>query len=65
MNPSAVITLNAEALIELQAVLIDEDPDAALDFIKTRIVPQIRKKGTAACDSSRLNPYLLKGQQGT
>jgi hypothetical protein len=45
--------------MQLQAVLIDEDPAAALDFIKTRILPQVPKKGTAAGDSTRINPYLL------
>ena len=58
MNPTVVIKLNAEALIHLQSVFIDEDPADALDFIKTRILPQIPEKGTAACDSTRLNPYL-------
>ena len=60
MNPIVIITLNAEALMQLQAVLMDEDPAAALDFIKTRILPQVPKKGTAACDSTRINPYLSK-----
>ena len=63
MNSSVVITLNAEAMMQLQVVLIDEDPAAALDFIKTIILPQIPKKGTAACDSTRINPYLLKDQK--
>lgn len=43
MNPTIVIKLNAEALIQLQSVLLDEDPADALDFIKTRILPQIPK----------------------
>lgn len=55
-----VITLEEEDLMELQAVLIDRDAEAALHFIKTRIAPQIPGKGTAPCDSSRRNPYLLK-----
>ena len=65
MNSRVVITLNAEDLMRLQAVLIDDDSAAALDFIKTRIRPQIPKKGNAACDSSRINPYLLKNEPGT
>jgi hypothetical protein len=65
MNPNVVITLNAEALMHLQEVLIDEDPAAALDFIKTRILPQVPKKGTAPCDSTRINPYLWKDQSDT
>ena len=55
-----VITLEGKGLIELQAVLLDEDEGAALKFLKTRIVPKIPTKGTAACDSSRRNPYLWK-----
>ncbi len=64
MNPTVVITLDAEALMQLQSVLLDEDPADALDFIKTRVLPQIPKKGTAACDSTRINPYLWKDQRG-
>ena len=60
MNPTVIIKLNAEDMIPLQSILIDEDPADALDFIKTRVLPQIPKKGTAACDSTRLNPYLWK-----
>jgi hypothetical protein len=65
MNPTIVITLDAEALLHLHEVLVDEDPAAALDFIKTRVLPQVPKKGTAACDSTRINPYLSMDQPGT
>ena len=54
------ITLNSEELMELQEILIDEDEKASLDFLKTCIASKIPSKGTAACDSSRINPYLLK-----
>ena len=53
-----VITLQAEDLLELQQVVIDDDQKAALEFLKTRIVSKIPTKGTALCDSSRHNPYL-------
>ncbi len=33
-----VITLQAEDLLELQQVVIDDDQKAALEFLKTRIV---------------------------
>jgi hypothetical protein len=33
---------------------------AALEFLKTRVIPKIPTKGTAPCDSSRRNPYLRK-----
>ena len=55
-----VVTLEEEDLLELQAVLVDDDPAAALEFLKTRIAAKLPAKGTAPCDSSRLNPYLRK-----
>jgi len=55
-----VITLEAEELLELQRVLIDSDQKGALDFLKIRIVPKIPTKGSAHCDSSRINPYLRR-----
>ena len=55
-----VITLEAEELLELQRVVIDSDQKGALDFLKTRIIPKIPTKGTALCDSSRINPYLRR-----
>ncbi len=55
-----VITLEVDELLELQRVVIDSDQKGALDFLKTRITPKIPTKGSAACDSSRLNPYLRR-----
>ena len=55
-----VITLEEADLIELQAVLLDADQAAALEFLKSRIAPRIPARGKAPCDSSRLNPYLWK-----
>ena len=55
-----VVTLEEADLLDLQAVLLDTDGAAALEFLKTRIASQIPAKGTAACDSTRQNPYLLK-----
>ncbi len=57
-----VITLEEEDLLELQEVLLDDDKDAALHFIKTCIAPRIPGRGSAHCDSSRGNPFLLKPQ---
>jgi len=59
-----VIALEEADLLELQAILLDGDQAAALEFLKSRIAPRIPAKGSAACDSSRLNPYLwkLKGE---
>ena len=55
-----VITLAENDLVELQAILMDDDERAALEFLRTRLAARIPKKGTAPCDSSRLNPFLLK-----
>lgn len=55
-----IVTLEEEDLLDLQEVLLDDDEAGALDFLKTRIAPKIPAKGTANCDSSRRNPYLLK-----
>ena len=57
-----VITLEAEDLLELQRILVDEDEKAALEFLERRIGPKIPAKGTARCDSSRRNPYLWKSK---
>ncbi len=59
-----VVTLDEEDLLELQAVLIDRDEAAALQFLLTRVAPKIPHKGTALCDSTRLNPYLLRPESG-
>ena len=55
-----VVTLDEEALLELQTILVDRDEAEALVFLQTRIAPGIPHKGSAPCDSTRRNPYLLK-----
>ena len=57
-----VVKLEEGDLLELQAVLLDEDEGAALEFLKSRIAPRIPAKGTALCDSSRRNPYLWRSE---
>ncbi len=57
-----VITLEEADLIELQGVLLDADPGAALEFLKNRVAPKIPAQGKAACDSSRLDPFLWKSK---
>jgi hypothetical protein len=52
--------LDEEALLALQQVLLDDDAEAALRFVKEHIAPKLPRKGTAACDSSRLNPFIRK-----
>ena len=55
-----VVTLEEEDLLALQEVLLDDDEKGALDFVKRCIAPRIPAKGTAPCDSSRRNPFLLR-----
>ena len=59
-----LVALAEDGLIELHAVLLDDDPVAALEFVKRHIAPQIPQKGTAPCDSSRLNPFILPRSNG-
>lgn len=61
---SVVITLTEEDLVELHAVLIDADEAAALEFLRARVAAKVPQKGAAPCDSTRLNPYLLKPEPG-
>lgn len=55
-----VVTLEEGDLLDLQQLLLDDDEAGALAFLRSRIAPKIPAKGTRNCDSSRLNPYLLK-----
>ncbi len=55
-----VLTLADEALLALQQVLLDDDQEAALEFVREYIEPQIPTRGSSACDSSRRNPFLHK-----
>jgi hypothetical protein len=57
---SITITLDETDLMALQEVVLDEDADAALAFVKDRICAKIPAKGSSPCDSTRLNPYLFK-----
>jgi hypothetical protein len=59
VNP-IVIKLKESDLLALWAAVIDEDGAEALTFLKECVVPQIQERGSAPCDSTRLNPYLLK-----
>jgi hypothetical protein len=61
---SITITLDETDLMALQEVMLDEDPDEALAFVRDHICPKIPAKGSSPCDSTRLNPYLFK-RKGT
>jgi hypothetical protein len=59
------ITLEEEDLLALNEILVDGDPDDALAFVKERIWAKVPARGDAPCDSTRLNPYLLKRGRGS
>jgi hypothetical protein len=55
-----VVTLEEADLVELQTILTDRDQAAALQFLESRIAAKLPQKGTAGCDSTRRNPYLVR-----
>jgi len=55
-----IVALEEQDLVDLHAILLDEDAAEALSFLRERIASRLPQRGTAACDSSRRNPYLLK-----
>ncbi len=59
------ISLDEDALLALHEVLLDESPEAALDFVKRHIAPAVPRSGTAPCDSSRLNPFILRDKRNS
>ena len=54
------VHLDEQALLALQQVLLDDDAEAALRFVKEHVAPKLPRKGSAACDSTRLNPFIRK-----
>ena len=42
MKKSITLVLNDEELIELQRILLDEDKEEALQFLKTYLVKQVK-----------------------
>jgi hypothetical protein len=55
-----VVTLKESDLLALWSAVVDENGEEALAFLKDCIVPQIPQSGDAPCDSTRLNPFLLR-----
>ncbi len=58
------VTLTEQALLELQEVLLDDDAEAALAFVKRYVAPSVPRSTGRPCDSTRLNPFVLKRDQG-
>jgi len=59
MNKITVV-LDEQALLELQQVLLDHDEAGALAFLGKHIAPCVPRAGTMPCDSTRINPFLLR-----
>jgi len=64
MNKITVV-LDEQALLELQQVLLDRDEAGALAFLEKHIAPCVPRAGTMPCDSTRINPFLLKREGET
>jgi len=60
MKDRLTFTLEADAVLDLQAILLDNDEEAALSFVKEHIAAKIPVSGDSPCDSSKYNPYLIK-----
>lgn len=57
---SITIILEEPDLIALQQIMLDEDKDEALAFVKHIVCEKIPKQGNSPCDSTRLNPFLWR-----
>ncbi len=55
-----VLTLDEKDLITIQAILMDRDEAAALAFLEKRIAARLPQRGASPCDSTRINPYLMR-----
>ena len=45
-------------LLELQRIIMDEDADAALEFLRTVVAKRLPKKNGWNCNSNNLNQYI-------
>jgi hypothetical protein len=63
--PKLIITLSEQEQMELQEILMDDDKELGLEFIKKVIAPRIPIKGKGGCDSTRKNPFLLPPEDKT
>lgn len=64
MKHQVAIVLDEAALVALWQVVVDGDGASAIAFLRDYVLPQVPVRGVAPCDSSRLNPYLLRAPAG-
>jgi len=55
---SVTIKLVEHDLLELQQIFIDEDKEAAFEFLKNVVIPRLPQKTWRHCNSNNLNQYL-------
>ncbi len=50
---AVTITLQAEEVLRLEAILMDKNKEEALEFLKTVLRPKIRAQGNRGLDSQK------------
>jgi hypothetical protein len=58
LKQTVTIKLLETDLLELQRILLDEDTDAALEFLKIVIAQRLPKKDGWSCNSNNFNQYI-------
>ncbi len=51
--PKTVIELDEREIMMLESILMDQDNEEALNFLKEIIKPKLRAKGTSGLDSGK------------
>ncbi|MDO8490410.1 MAG: hypothetical protein Q7T04_00160 [Dehalococcoidia bacterium] len=65
MNKSITLTLNDEEMMELQRIIIDDDKDEALSFVKRHFKNKVRAgiMGEGQCQPDRICLRPESGEQ--
>jgi len=58
LKQSVTIKLTESDLLELQRILLDEDAEAALEFLKCSVENKLPQKDSRVCNSYNKNQYL-------
>ena len=58
LKQTVTIKLLEQDLLELQRILLDEDSQAALEFLKSVVACKLPKKDGWNCNSNNLNQYI-------
>ena len=49
MEENVVVTISSKHILELEEIILDEDKDAAFDFLKENIYKPIKKPKDTSC----------------